>query len=72
MQYTEIILLWAVFSVLVLLLWSLMMGDPRGSKTSDIIITVICFILGLPLFLPITLGVLLGDFIAHRLIKKTK
>lgn len=43
--------LWCIFSIFILFLWVLMMGDAGTSKTSDIIITIICCILGFPVFL---------------------
>jgi len=50
-QYLTIdyLLVWTMFSMVVWFLWALMMDDPGGSKVQDVIITVICAILGLPI-----------------------
>lgn len=50
MELQEILTLWTVGSIIVLFLWCLMMGDAGTSKTSDIIVTIICAILGFPIF----------------------
>lgn len=51
--------IWIVFSVLVFLLWCLMMGDPAVSHTSNIIITIVCAILALPVTIVILLILLI-------------
>jgi NADH:ubiquinone oxidoreductase subunit 6 (subunit J) len=43
------ILLWIVISIFVLIVWSVMMGDPDSSDLSNIILTVICALIALPI-----------------------
>jgi hypothetical protein len=42
------ILLWIVISIFVLIVWSVMMGDPGSSDLSNIILTVFCALIALP------------------------
>lgn len=45
----ENLVLWTVCSFLILFLWGMMINDPDSSEVSNIILTVICGILALPL-----------------------
>lgn len=57
MQYLTLdyLLLWFIFSLFVTLIWSLIMGDPGVSDTENLIITVICGILALPVTIIFTI-----------------
>lgn len=57
------ILLWFVFSILVFVLWTLMMGDPGTSDTGNTILTIICAILALPLTIVIVILVFILELI---------
>ncbi len=70
MEIGEILTLWTVFSFIVVFLWCLMMGDAGTSNTSDIIVTVICFILGFPVFFIGTILILTTTLIFERNFKR--
>ncbi len=57
------LLIWFMFSIFIFIIWGLCMGDPDTSPTANIIISVICAILALPITLIIgliVLGIYLG------------
>jgi hypothetical protein len=58
------ILLWIVISIFVLIVWSVMMGDPGSSDLSNIIPTVIC---GFALPITILVIIILLEFNYFRI-----
>jgi hypothetical protein len=58
------ILLWIVISIFVLIVWSVMMGDPGSSDLSNIILTVIC---GFALPITILVIIILLEFNYFRI-----
>ena len=48
MPLEQFLLLWTLLSSFILLLWSIMVGDPGSSNLSNTIISIICAILALP------------------------
>ena len=65
---------WFMFSILITILWGLCMGDPVSSNTENIILSVICAILALPMTLIFGL-IILGIYLIvkkHKPIKKTR
>jgi len=49
MNNNQFFTVWMMFSFFMFIMWALMMGDPGASETSDIIISIVCGILALPL-----------------------
>tara|TARA_R110000803_G_scaffold144175_1_gene210076 strand:- start:259 stop:480 length:222 start_codon:yes stop_codon:yes gene_type:complete len=64
----DYLLMWTMMSMVVWFLWAMMMDDPGGSKIQDVIITVICAILGLPI--TIIIGVWIVGMILYITLKK--
>ncbi|AGO48897.1 hypothetical protein N356_gp007 [Cellulophaga phage phi14:2] len=56
---TENLLLWFLASIVIFILWALMIRDVSDSKNEDLVITVICAVLGLPITLLILLVALI-------------
>jgi hypothetical protein len=68
------LLLWFMISILITIVWSLCMGDPDASDTENLILTVVCGILALPITLIFGL-VFLGMYLTlktHKPIRKTR
>ena len=62
----EYFTLWCALSIMILILWALMIGDGGTSKTSNIIVTIICSILGFPIFLLILVIILISPLFIKR------
>jgi hypothetical protein len=49
METIDILLLWTIFSIIISFIWSITVNEPGSTEISDIIWTVICGLLALPL-----------------------
>lgn len=65
---SQILLLWFFISLIILVVWAIMMGDPDASDWSNKVITIICAILGLP----VTIVILLVIFVLWYVTRKRK
>jgi hypothetical protein len=54
--------LWCMISILVFILWGIMMGDPGSSDIGNLIITIICGIIALPISVFIAIIILFLHF----------
>ena len=66
--FEELLLIWGFLSLFIFLAWVLMMSDPDNTKWQDIVISIICGILALPLTV-ILLFLSLCCYIYHKYYK---
>ena len=70
MPLEQFLLLWTLLSSFILLLWSIMVGDPGSSDLSNTIISIICAILVLPVTILILFIGLLCFYITCKYYKE--
>jgi hypothetical protein len=66
MDYTDLLILWFVFSVLIVVIWGMSINEPCSTKTGDTIWTIICGILALPITFLILLVMVVINIIVMR------